>query len=164
MIDFSIRKDIERAIKELQINRDDFQEISKLRWKEILLKVVECFVQKTHYTHDLHWAWNRLKEPCNILRFDNNNGYRYIEELIDDKYVWFITEDSSGKFWLYEGKPEIISKVIEESYYIDEYYIVSKKYEWILCEDHHQIIHGSGETIVNKINKFKTNRPELIIL
>ena len=34
MINFSARNDIERSIKELRINREEFFEVPKLKWQE----------------------------------------------------------------------------------------------------------------------------------
>lgn len=162
MNNISARNDIERSIKELNINREEFFEVPKLEWQEILLKITDYFVCKKYYTNDLHWAWEKLKEPRIGLRLKNDDAYKYIADIVKEEYVWFIVDDGSGKMWLYEGKPQIISEIIADAYYIDEYYIVSKKYEWLLCEDHHCIIYGSGEKIVNRISNFKIQRPDLI--
>ena len=162
MYEFSARNDIERSIKELKINRDEFFEISKFQWQEIQNKVIEHFVNKKHYTNDLHWAWERLKEPYIGLRFKKDDAYKHIADIVNEEYVWFIADDGSGKMWIYEGKPHIISEIIADSYNIDEYYIVSKKYEWLLCENHHNFMCGSGEKIVNQINKFKSQRTDII--
>jgi len=161
---FSTRDQIERAIKDLGISRSALFEVSKFGWNEILCKIIDRFVQKTYYTQGLHWAWERFKGSQDVLHLHKNDGYKYIPDLVDDEYVWFIVEDNKGKFWIYEGMPDAIAKVIEAAYYIDEYYIVSKKYEWILCEDHHRIIHGVGDKISDEINRFKALRPELIWL
>ncbi len=162
MINFSARNDIERSIKELRINREEFFEVPKLKWQEILLNITDYFICKKHCTNDLHWAWEKLKEPCIGLRLKNNGVYKYIADIVKEEYVWFIVDDGNGKMWIYEGKPQIISEIIADAHFIDEYYIVSKKYEWLLCEDHHCIIYGSGEKIVTRINNFKIQRPELI--
>jgi hypothetical protein len=159
---FSVRYDIERTIKELGLDRSAFFEVSKFRWEEILHDIIEQFVQKTHYSQGLHWAWNRLKEPQVIVRFYNDDAYRYISNLVNDEYVWFIVEDSNDKFWVYEGMPDVITKVIGETSCVNEYYIVSKKYEWLLCDDHHRILHGVGDKIIDEINRFKAQSPELI--
>lgn len=162
MNEFSVRNDIERVIKELGLDRSKLFEVPKLRWEEILRNVIEEFVHKTHYTNELHMAWNRFKDPQVIMRFHNDDGYKYIADLVDDAYVWFIVEDNKDKLWVYEGMPDVIIKVIGDAYFIDEYYIISKKYEWILCEDHHRILHGVGDKILDRVKRFKAQRPELI--
>ncbi|WP_409340264.1 DUF6756 family protein [Paenibacillus sp. MBLB4367] len=36
-----------------------------------------------------------------------------------------------------------------------EYYIVSKKYSWMLCENHHGCLFGTGDVIVSKMKRLK---------
>jgi hypothetical protein len=34
-----------------------------------------------------------------------------------------------------------------------EYYIVSKKFEWLLCENHHDILIAVGQPMVEKMER-----------
>lgn len=54
------------------------------------------------------------------------------------KNVWFFVKETrqDPKFWIYEGTIKAIQKVIEETVAF-EYYIASKKFRWVLCENHH---------------------------
>jgi hypothetical protein len=52
-------------------------------------------------------------------------------------------------FWLYEGRINAIISILKELSF-EEYYIVSKKLEWILCENHHNLLIGSGKHIMKK--------------
>ena len=76
--------------------------------------------------------------------------------LIDEKEsVWFVIEDDSVEkeqdhYWLYEGKIQAIISVLQELPGT-EYYVVSKKLEWILCENHHNLLIGSGKLIFDKM-------------
>ena len=40
--------------------------------------------------------------------------------------------------------------------YAFEYYIASKKKEWLLAETHHDVLVGTGDYIVEKIENYKT--------
>ena len=53
-------------------------------------------------------------------------------------------------FWLYEGKINAIVSVLKECHFL-EYYVVSKRMEWIICENHHNILIGCGEKIIQKL-------------
>lgn len=146
----SVRDDIERVIKENIINRDLFFEVPKTKWENILDTVEEKFLDKKHYKQSLNWGWELLfKEPVFTLRFLNDDGYKYLRDIIQEDRVWFIAEDHNGKMWIYDGRVDIIATLIGECYELDEYYIVSKKYEWILCENHHRILIGSGSISKN---------------
>ncbi|MGR6542602.1 DUF6756 family protein [Paenibacillus tundrae] len=155
MESLSVRLEIEELIKKCSINRQELFEVRKDQWKSILDHIEKHFLKKTHYTQDLHWGWNRLREPHYALRF-NEQPYRSIKEIIADEWIWFIAEDYNDKMWIYEGDKNIIfDKIIPELYHLDEYFLVSKKYEWLVCEDHHEIVHFSGEGIIHQAKKFE---------
>ncbi|MDF5737958.1 MAG: hypothetical protein PUQ00_20480 [Nostoc sp. S13] len=62
-----------------------------------------------------------------------------------------------GNFWLYEGGIAVIADLIGEIYGF-EYYIVSKKLEWLLGEDHNGVLIGVGQSMTEKIEYLKSNR------
>lgn len=159
----SIRDEIDKLARELSIPYEGLHEISKKQWVDIQYRIEEKFLKKEHHAISLHWGWEHFKEPTYSLAF-TEPAYRYFNHLIEDEDVWFIVEDYMDKIWLYEGRVSIIvGKVIPECCHLNEYYLVSKKYEWILCEDHHNIVHGSGTKVFERMRKFKLeNREEII--
>lgn len=154
MVNYSVRDDIERAVKELNISHLEFAEVSKLNWENILRRTQDKLLVNASYKTNLHWGWQAFKEPRITLRFINDDGYKNLSNIINDDMVYFIAEDFREKMWVYEGKITSIIDIIGDCYYLDEYYIVSKKYEWVLCENHHGIFIGSGMTIVERMNEF----------
>ncbi|WP_205301049.1 DUF6756 family protein [Paenibacillus aceris] len=61
------------------------------------------------------------------------------------------------------------TKVIPELVHLREYYIISKKYEWLLCVNHHDIVFGSGAELVDIMEKIRwysivTYRPRGILI
>jgi hypothetical protein len=110
----------------------------------------------------MHWGWQRLKEPLYLLRLVDAPN-RYLKFFVNDEVVWFIVEDYKDKMWLYEGNINFSTKfVIPELRHLREYYLVSKKYEWLLCVDHHDLVHGSGTNVVNNMKNFEQLNPEEI--
>jgi len=61
------------------------------------------------------------------------------------------------KFWLFEGKVGSIYNIIEELG-LYEYYLVSKQYKWLLCENHHEVLYAVGEKMPEKLNKIKQGK------
>ena len=37
-----------------------------------------------------------------------------------------------------------------------EYFLVPKKLDWLLCENHHEVLYGVGEPIIEKLKAKKT--------
>ena len=146
-----LRDEIELAIKELNINRRDFFEVNKYKWHDIIKKIVRSFVLTKNYKNadDLHWAWQYFKEPVECFVFDDDQVYEHLKEVLGSEHVWFIAEDIFDKMWLYEAKANLIPKVLGETSGF-EYYIVSKKYNWLLCENHHSGLFAVGNYIIEK--------------
>nr|WP_010243261.1 DUF6756 family protein [Acetivibrio cellulolyticus] len=159
----SIRGEIEKLIKSLPLSYEDLHEIGKTQWASIKKNIENRFLKINYYTDDLRWGWEVFKEPQFSVTF-TDPAFSYFSNLIEDDVIWFVVEDYKNKMWLYEGtKDAIIRKVIPECLNLKEYYLVSKKYEWILCENHHNVACGSGKRIVEKMNKFIGENPEEII-
>ncbi|GIO39488.1 hypothetical protein J41TS12_43490 [Paenibacillus antibioticophila] len=163
MNSLSVRFEIEEVIKTLELNREGLFEVRKDQWKDILRNVEERFLVKAHYTHGLHWGWNRLKEPKFTVRFVDR-PFKYIKDLIEDENIWFIVEDLYDKMWLYEGTRDTIFRVIPELCHLNEYFLISKKFQWLLCEDHHEIIHLHGKEIIDRMKTFVEKNTGKIIM
>jgi hypothetical protein len=59
-----------------------------------------------------------------------------------------------GNFWLYESRINPVCAVLSECPAF-EYYILPRKMDWLLCENHHNLIIGSGEAIVSKLARWQ---------
>jgi len=141
---------------------DQLSEVGKNAWRPIIQKIEDTFIEKKHYKDNLHWGWLRLKEPVHVLSLVKHSE-SYLMHLVKDERVWFITEDYKDKLWLYEGKPEfIIKNIIPELMQLKEYYIVSKKYEWMICVNHHDTVYGTGEAALTNMDKFEKKFPEAV--
>lgn len=163
MASFSVKDDIERTVKELSINREGFFELGNQHWSNIIKKIEDQFLNKSDYKTTLHHGWEIFKEPTDTLQFVNQDGYKYFEELISDEPVYFVVEDTNYKMWIYEGNVKSIVAVIGNSYCLGEYYLVSKKYDWILCENHHRIVIGAGERILQSMETYKVNNLDKLL-
>lgn len=158
----SVRDEIGELIKS-QKSHEYFTEVNKNDWELVIRKIEKRFIKKEYYTDNLHWGWMRLKEPQYVLRLVDPSD-RYLKHFVDDDRVWFIVEDYKGKMWLYEGDENfIIKNVIPELIHLREYFLVSKKYKWLIFINHHDIVFGSGLEVVNKMKQFEQQNSEEII-
>ncbi|MEK4851484.1 DUF6756 family protein [Paenibacillus sp. FSL H7-0756] len=154
----SVRTEIEELIKSLKLDRSRLFEVRKDQWRRILSEIEERFLEKAHHTHGLHWGWNRLKEPHYSVSFADKD-YAKLRDIIQDESIWFIAEDCYDKLWLYEGKTATILQVIPECCRLNEYYLISKKVQWLLCEDHHDMLHLSGQPIIERWMREESSNP-----
>jgi hypothetical protein len=148
------RADIKEVMKSLQISSDDFSLVNLYKYKKILVLILDKFTTVGKKGLSYSQWWDFLRKPTEAIQLDY--AHIVIEELVSpDEKIWFIAEDwkrnkQQGNFWLYEGKIKSIVSILGEMYGF-EYYLVSKKLEWLLCENHHNILIGTGQPMIEKI-------------
>lgn len=148
------RADIEVAVKVLSLSASDFRVLRFYEYENILKEIVAKFTTLGTKGINANWLWDSFKEPKFCIQLEYVPAI--LKQLISsEETVWFIAEDwpstkQHGKFWLYEGKIAAIVDVLGEMYGC-EYYLVSKKFEWLLCENHHDILMAVGQPMVEKL-------------
>lgn len=149
-----LRTKIQEIIEYLNISECELKEVNKLQWQSIIDKIEENFITKEKHDIDTYPYWERLKGECFNIYFEEDDAYKSLDLLINrDETVWLLLQDDA-KLWLYEGNIETIKKVIGECYAF-EYYLISKKYSWLLCENHHGYLIGVGNPIVDRMRKLQ---------
>lgn len=154
-----LREEITTVAKELGLSSGELREVDKLAYQSILGAIAERFTEIRHHSQRdvLHWAWERLKGPTASLPVDWETRPRVLKQLVEDEVIWLVVEDRHNKMWLYEGKRDAVLRVLEELVMLDEYYIVSKKFEWLLVEDHHEVLHGTGPKVVEALQRLNVS-------
>lgn len=149
-MNYIVRKDIEKTIKEFALNRDRIFEVSKQDYRQILQKIEQTFV---FHGGTIHWANMGYYNPkfpvwyvdCrdNQLWFENLN--KIIPTPTNSFYVLFEEIGRQRpKYWVFEMYLEELNIILNESI-VNDYYIVSKKYDWLISENHHVIVSFVGK-------------------
>lgn len=155
-----LREDIETIRKQLQIPESKFKPLPHTtNWQVLEEKIYHTFCKLDHLDHRPIWLWTAFKNAYETVSLDTD-PYLSLYKLVDEKEtVWFMVNESVAgkgeKFWFYEGKVAAIQTIIGETTYLDEMYLISKKYEWILCINHHHCLIGSGQPMVDRLIQFK---------
>ena len=147
---FGTRRAVEEAVKELGLNRARFFEAPKLEYAAIIKRIEKTFVINGG---PIHWAniERRFSPRFECRLFDVSGRPRWYLALPHivpdpDKPVYALFEDRLAfepKYWLYEAYMHELVKVIDETPPCD-FYIVSKKYEWLISEDHEETAYFVG--------------------
>lgn len=136
---YRIRDEIENTIKQKNIDRKRFYEVSKFEYEKIRRRFYYSFFEHEKYDtevdlNNLDYLWlyfhKRLKKSS--TRYDVDEYIDNIPNLIhnDEKNKKFYLILQHG--WVYEGYiPEIIS-VLNESATFYDFYIVSKKFNYLI--------------------------------
>jgi len=151
----SLRADIESIITDNKLSATDIKALSiHNEWKTIEENIYHTFCKLDHSTQRPIWLWEHFKLDSFSLVIEQ--PYKYLDKLIDgNETVWFFVNGDKDKFWFYEGKVKAITTVIEESSYIDELYLASKKYQWLLCINHHDVLMSTGQTMPDKLRQLQ---------
>jgi hypothetical protein len=153
----SLRDEINRACNNLNYIDGEFKEVND--WEEVIREIEETFIAKKAHNSSITPYCEHLKGECFTLKFPDDNAFTALDKLIpQDEKVWLLAQDTN-KIWLYEGYVCQIVNIIKECYAF-EYYIVSQKYLWLLCENHHGCLIGIGCKVIERMKSFRCLRPE----
>jgi hypothetical protein len=151
----SLRADIEGIIEDKKISVNDFRSLrNHENWKTIEENIYHTFCKLDHMTERPIWLWEffKLDTSCIVVE----EPYKLLDRLVEnDETVWFFVNGDKEKLWFYEGKVPAIITVIKESSYIDELYLASKKYQWLICINHHDDLVATGEIMPDKLRRLK---------
>lgn len=80
----------------------------------------------------------------------NHASYEWIESLTEivgcEKIYLFLEEDrQTAKYWIAECAPSIVHLIINDAIYPADYYITNKKFDWLITENHHDIVQFIGK-------------------
>ena len=98
---------------------------------------------------DRRWWWESLRLPHVSRRFSTGDGWRRLAEIAPDpnELVWFIAEEDRLPFYpVFEMTPSNASLILGECYGF-EYYLVSKNFDWLICENHHDTMFAVGDDV-----------------
>lgn len=151
-----LRKEIETISKDFEFKDNQFRSLGLNEWREVEEKIYQTFCKLTHHKSRPVWLWNYFKLETYSISIEQY-PYVYLDKLIDSKEsVWFFvneTVNEVNKFWFYQGQIKPIQIITEQSSYIDELYIVSKKYDWLLCINHHEILITTGHIMPDRLRQ-----------
>ncbi|MBP3855567.1 MAG: hypothetical protein IK990_08165 [Ruminiclostridium sp.] len=143
----SIRDEAERVVRELGIDKKRFHEVSKLAYADIIRRTENEFASGG----TLHRCWDgRLQKQLSTKDISSDRlWYHKLPELLPaDEPVYALLEDTRAyepEYRVFEAHlPELIT-VLDEINGLGEFYIVSGKYKWLICETHEDIVCCAGE-------------------
>ncbi len=155
----SLRDDIEIERKNLGLSNESFCEVSHYHYKEILRKIWGTFTALGHKAEEYSWINHHLSRS--LVGYQPKNAIDVTKILGDilpnDSKLWFIGQESKNgkpKYWLYESDIFSILKLLDQMYIFD-YYIVNKKYKWLVSEEHHGVLLASGEPVASRLENYK---------
>lgn len=150
-----LRKDIEHLRRELNIPDQDFYAVDINEWQEIEQKIADRFCIPIDSSTINGLLNHSFKSETYAVQFFYNYPFDQLATLIDNnEIVWLFLDETVNektKLWFYEGRINTIALILGESSHLREIYVASKKYEWLICVDHHDYIIATGEEMPGKL-------------
>jgi len=146
------RTDLTSAAKSLGIAAE-LHLVEPHRYQGILEQIIAARTNLGPQAIDALWWWESLREPT--FHAQPPDPLQTIESCVDvGELVWFIAEERetklNGRFWLYESNIRTVCSVLKKCPLI-EYYVVSRRMDWILCENHHGYVIAGGNSAVGRL-------------
>lgn len=151
-----LRTEVEQARHRLGLPDSEFRPLNVTEWPGIEERMRQTFCRPNSEVVKPLWLWERFKrewysfwsDACPVL---------FLNKLVDHQETVWLVLNEDFKFWFYEGRIQAISEVLAESCYIDEIYVMSKKYDWLLCINHHDVLYATGNLMPARLRRLKKN-------
>lgn len=153
-----VRLEVIRYCQENHISESDFRFLGIYEWQNVYDRLLKTFVEDGYARqHGLYWANIEAgfrKGIGKIYTFvegnENNASYEWIEKLPEivkcDKVYLFLEEDKqTAKYWIAECNPAVVYLIINHALYPADYYITNKKFDWLITENHHDVVQFIGK-------------------
>jgi len=150
-----LRAEIEQARQRLQLSEQDFAPLPfTTDWTRLEERIHRAFCRLDHPTTRPRWLWEHLRAGAVGLVCEDE-PHTLLTSLVDpEETVWLMLDETvnfGDKFWFYQGTPHAIRSILTECYYLDEVYLISRKYTWLLCVNHHDVVYGIGSPVQERL-------------
>lgn len=152
-------------IKRCNLSQNRFHKVRNDSWEKIYHIIVEKYADKTKiWKNGLHWANTNGYSPKSMKNFQGcytvvySAWFHDLPQIIaGDEMVYFLIDRGSdwyfGEcFWIFECYiPELIKvlDLLNQTAFLNtgwsDYYLVSKKYLWLIGFNHHDVVSCVGE-------------------
>ena len=158
----ALLSEIDAARQLLQISSADFRPLPfTTDWHKLEERIYQRFCRIDGKSRS-NWLWASFKHETHSLQL-TVPAHTILHHLVtSDEVVWLMAYDGS-RFYFYEGLVAAIKRIIPElTYVMDEYYLISKKLDWLFCENHHDVLIGTGSFAIQQLRAFTQQFPELV--
>ena len=151
-----IRDSLTGAAKLLGV-QSQFNLVAPHRFQDILEGIISSRTTLGKEATSALWWWESLREP--VASVKPLNAVEILKDLFHtNESVWFVAEDRGqkklGNFWLYDTNVSTVCALLNEMPAF-EYYVVAKKFDWLVCENHHGYLIASGEPMATRIKRLQ---------
>jgi len=141
---------IRAAIQSLGYSVERFKQLSAKDAEQVYDAALHHFVVGEK---NPRWWWEYFARGASV-QFVDGQGWQRILQIVPDaeEKVWFIAEDSVSPYSIWDASVRDIHAVIAECP-LFEFYIIQKQFDWLLCENHHDVLFAVGDQVEKKLKE-----------
>lgn len=143
----------------MSLGREAFNELLFMEYfdaYEFRQRDNEIFNKKFSLDNDVkeNWAnveggFKEVTEYSFRLGTNGKLGYEWLEKiseivLCDRVYLLLEENGMHAKYWIAECNLKVINCIINDTLTLGDYFIVDKKYKWLITENHHEVVQFIG--------------------
>ncbi len=150
-------KHLLECARELGLPEDVFHLVPRREWPELLSAI------ESRFGDNLSFLWWHSNIPSSMPRkskhIDDQTGFQMISHLVPEPLepIWFVCENwgaveprGCDRMIVFEATAIAIEQVVGESYGF-EYVLVSKDLDWMIGENHHDVVFAVGTLVANRL-------------
>jgi hypothetical protein len=147
-----MRTTLANAARDAGCSDAEFSLVSPHEYRDVFRQILAQFCNRGLELLNATWVWEHLVGPRQAIQTDR--PLQYLATLLPPhERVWFIAEDwpgtkKDGNYWLYDTTVDTALRVLGQAHAF-EYYIIKRNLSWLVCENHHDIVMGVGDEVVN---------------
>jgi hypothetical protein len=145
-----VQTEIQAAVTTLQLAPEQFRQLADVDAEPIYRAALSRFVNARY---EPRWWWEYLQEPQVGIYPQDIQAFALIPELVPDADapLYFVAEDDPAPYYpVYFATTRNAMAVVRECSYF-EYYLFPPDFSWLIGENHHEVVFGTGEPIVRAI-------------
>ncbi len=136
--------EVANAVKTLGLSENDIHLLGKQVGEKVFRDCLSHFVK----SGDRRWWWEDFSFPYVAYR-GLVKPYEYLETIIPagTERVWLVVEDIGEPYYpVFDISFQVIEPLIGECFGF-EYYLIDKSKQWLLCENHHNVLYCVGDEL-----------------
>lgn len=152
-------------LKQCSLSKKRFHKVRNDQWRQIYQAIAEKYADKTKiWKNGLHWANTSgyspksMKNLLGCYQVDYAAWVHDLPQILPDEEMVYFLIDKGGDwhtgecFWIFESYvPELVKALdlLNQTAFLDsgwpDYYVVSKKFRWLIGLNHHDVLSCVGE-------------------
>ena len=153
---FDTPNEVLAAADRLNVPRAHFDLVEADNWRPIFHTIIDTFCDRRIVDLQKSYLWEALVEESSSARLARPLDVQLLSVLSEpDDRVFLLLEDWDGakfyeNYWLFEGRLADVLAILGEHRLV-EFYLVAKKFEWLIGENHHNVVFASGKKAVDAL-------------